>query len=91
MKAGIWGGKMDPNPHYFYDSNSTKIDVCHSKGSELVDTDTNWWDFQRLRDNFSMEEVRAIASIPKVEWETQMRGCGGVLILECSQFVVHII
>ena len=35
-----------------------------AKVPELVDTDTNWWDFQLLRDNFSTKEVRAIASIP---------------------------
>lgn len=31
---------------------------------ELIDPDTNWWDIQRLRDNFNSKELRAISSIP---------------------------
>ena len=31
---------------------------------ELIDPDTNWWDIQRLRDNFNSEELQAISSIP---------------------------
>lgn len=31
---------------------------------ELIDPDLQWWDIQRLWDNFTPEEVRAIISIP---------------------------
>jgi hypothetical protein len=36
----------------------------NAKVEELIDVDTKWWNMQRLKENFSSEEVRAITSIP---------------------------
>jgi hypothetical protein len=64
VKARIWGEKWIPTPTTFMIQTQPRLMSTTTKVRELGDTDTNWWDFQRLRDNFSTEEVRAIASIP---------------------------
>ncbi|XP_059454932.1 uncharacterized protein LOC132185136 [Corylus avellana] len=63
VKAGIWGEKWIPIPNTFMIQTQPRFMSTTARVRELVDTDTNWWDFQCLSVNFDTEEVRAIASI----------------------------
>jgi hypothetical protein len=62
--AGIWHDRWIPLPSTFKIQSQPKSIQINAKVKELIDVDTKWWNMQRLKENFSSEEVRAITSIP---------------------------
>jgi hypothetical protein len=61
--VGSWGEKWVPIPNTFMIQTQLRGLSASAMVEDLVDLDTNWWDIQRLRDNFNAEEVKAISSI----------------------------
>jgi hypothetical protein len=62
--VGIWHDRWIPLPSTFMIQSQPKSIQINAKVEELIDVDTKWWNMQRLKENFSSEEVRAITSIP---------------------------
>ena len=61
--VGIWGERWVPIPDTFIVQTQPNGLPATARVKELFDFDTNWLDFQRLRKNFNLEEVRAISGM----------------------------